>query len=677
MNDQQFTDWCQKLKLPSPTVELIKSIRSSPPSRRVQGRAGNVSGVYPSRKMGHTVSFESAKVELWAIYQMEHDKDVLEFYDQPEGFKIKYQNAAGRTIGHYHTPDFFVLRSSHAAWEEWKTEKQLINLSEKYPTRYQKTELGVWRCPPGEEFASLLGLKYYVRSDASLNPIYIQNLIFLEDYLKFTVSVSREIQTQVKTIIQDNQGITLTQILSNLEEVRANDLYKMIALEQIYVDLSAIPLVNGAEVRLYSDKTSHETVISSRLASNSLLPISSMLLSANTQLDWDGKFWTLINQGQTTTTLLPENGQPVKLNNEIFQNLLLSGSITKRYPNLSENNQQKIRELISQASAKDLEIANHRNLAVQAYLERNKNFEKNFSERTVRKWVKKFREADVELGCGYVGLLPLTKKRGNRLPKANNQALSLLDSFIAQHFETSRQAPAASVYRAYQRACSTAQITALSRTTFYKRIKERGSPEHLRKRYGAKVAYQVSPWYWELNASTPRHGDRPLSVAHLDHTQLDIELRSSTTGRLLGRPWLTLLTDAYSRRILAIYLTFDSPSYRSCMMVLRICVGRTGRFPESLVVDGGKEFHSVYFDSLLARYHCLKKTRPAHQPRFGSVIERLFDTTNTQFVYNLLGNTQASKQPRTLTKDINPKQQAVWTLSDLYTYLQQWEGRAL
>lgn len=406
MNEQQFTDWCQKLKLLLPTVELIKSIRSSPPSRRVQGRAGNVSGVYPSRKMGHMVSFESAKVELWAIYQMEHDKNVLEFYDQPEGFKIKYKNAAGRTIGHYHTPDFFVIRSTEAAWEEWKTEKQLIKLSEKYPTRYQKTELGVWRCPPGEEVASLLGLKYYVRSDASLNPIYIQNLIFLEDYLKFTVSVSRAIQAAIKTIVQENQGITLAEILSKTEGVRANDLYKMIALEQIYVDLSAMPLVNGAEVRLYSDKQSNEALIFKTQLSLSKTPLLGMSLETNTVLEWDGKLWTLINQGQTTTTLLPENGQPIKLNNEIFQNLLLSGSITKRNPGLSENNQQKIRQLISQASAKDLEKANHRYSAVQAYLEGNKNFEKNFPERTVRKWVKKFREADVELGCGYVGLLP-------------------------------------------------------------------------------------------------------------------------------------------------------------------------------------------------------------------------------------------------------------------------------
>jgi putative transposase len=33
--------------------------------------------------MGVTIQFESHTVELWAIYLMEHDPDVLEFYDQP------------------------------------------------------------------------------------------------------------------------------------------------------------------------------------------------------------------------------------------------------------------------------------------------------------------------------------------------------------------------------------------------------------------------------------------------------------------------------------------------------------------------------------------------------------------------------------------------------------------
>jgi len=88
----------------------------------------------------------------------------------------------------------------------------------------------------------------------------------------------------------------------------------------------------------------------------------------------------------------------------------------------------------------------------------------------------------------------------------------------------------------------------------------------------------------ELEITTPRHSDRPFEIAHLDHTELDIELVSSLTGSNLGRPWATFLTDAFSRRLLAFALTFDPPSYRSCMMVLRECVRRHNRLPQILVV---------------------------------------------------------------------------------------------
>ena len=63
------------------------------------GGRGNVSGRYPSRKMGMTIQFESHRVELAAIYEMEHDDSVEEFYDQPPSIKLDYLSAEGRHLG--------------------------------------------------------------------------------------------------------------------------------------------------------------------------------------------------------------------------------------------------------------------------------------------------------------------------------------------------------------------------------------------------------------------------------------------------------------------------------------------------------------------------------------------------------------------------------------------------
>src|SRR5262249_55355001 len=129
---------------------------------------------------------------------------------------------------------------------------------------------------------------------------------------------------------------------------------------------------------------------------------------------------------------------------------------------------------------------------------------------------------------------------------------------------------------------------------------------------------------------------------------------------------------AYSRRVLAVYVTYDPPSYRSVMMVLRLCVLRHGRLPQELVVDGGAEFGSVYFETLLSRYFITKLERPAGEPRAGAVIERLFGTAHTELLDQLLGNTQASKTPRQLTRTVDPKRLAVWTLERFSVRLTEW-----
>ena len=58
------------LGLSAEARHLVATIRTSPPSRNVAGRAGNVCVRYPSRKMGHTIQAESHHVELAAIYLM-------------------------------------------------------------------------------------------------------------------------------------------------------------------------------------------------------------------------------------------------------------------------------------------------------------------------------------------------------------------------------------------------------------------------------------------------------------------------------------------------------------------------------------------------------------------------------------------------------------------------------
>src|SRR3989440_13036642 len=150
MTPEEFHTWSQHLELTPETEALIASIRSSRPIRRVSGRANNVTGRYPSPKMGMSIQFESERVEFWAIYSMERDDDILEFYEQSSRIPLSYRAKSGRKTTQWHTPDFFVLRRASAGWEEWKPAQSLETLAASMPARYQQSGTGQWYCQPGE-----------------------------------------------------------------------------------------------------------------------------------------------------------------------------------------------------------------------------------------------------------------------------------------------------------------------------------------------------------------------------------------------------------------------------------------------------------------------------------------------------------------------------------------------
>ena len=193
------------------------------------------------------------------------------------------------------------------------------------------------------------------------------------------------------------------------------------------------------------------------------------------------------------------------------------------------------------------------------------------------------------MGGGYLGLLPESKRR-NSTPKLPEETRALMAEFISSDYETLKQKTKYASWIALKLACDKRGIVAPSYKTFSLAVGRRPGFEQKLKRQGRRAAYMQEPFYWQLEFRTPRHGDRPFEIGHIDHTELDVESVCSRTGRVLGRTWMTLLTDAFSRRILALYLTFDPPSYRSCIMVLRECVRRHSRLPQIVVVDGAVSF---------------------------------------------------------------------------------------
>ena len=678
LTSEQFRDWCLKLNLSEQATILIEQIRSSPPSRRVQSRRGNVSGRYPSQKMGVTIQFESHHHELAGIYSMEYDSEVLEYYDQPPALTLSYESVSGRGVGVRHTPDFFVIRRENAGWEEWKTAQELEQLAIKMPNRYQQAQAGQWRCPPGEAYAKARGLNYLVRTETEIDWNLQRNLYFLEDYFRDKTEWSSPLSNQQKImgLVETQPGIKLSKLLE--WELNPDEIYSLIATKQLYVDLSAADLASEpGKVRLFLSIESATVIsqLSESWNSNNKNPNTKELIkpTIGSQIIWDGIDWLVLNLGNTEVTLLNSQQKIVNLPTTVFEQLITQSQLTVISPNSPNHCQENSR--IKSASESDCAEANRRYRIIAPYLKGSSPRDTSVPRRTFYRWLKSWRQAEQNYGYGYLGLLPRSTQKGNRSSKLPTLTNQLMAEYIANDYETYKQKGKRAVYGALVNACEQQNTAVPSYKTFLNFCNSRCQYSQTKKRQGSRAAYQNEPFYWELESTTPRHGNRPWAICHLDHTQLDIELVSSKTQAVLGRPWATFLSDAYSRRILALYLTFDPPSYRSCMMVMRDCVRRHGRLPQCLVVDGGKEFSSVYFERLLAMYECTSKTRPGGKPRFGSVCERLFGTANTMFIYNLAGNTQITKNPRSITPAVNPRRHAVWTLGSLYEHLCNWVSK--
>ena len=675
LSGNDFRKWCDALNLREKSQQVIAKIRSSEPSRRVSGGRSNVCGRYPSQKMGKTIQFESHRVEAPLIYTLEQDKNVLEYYDQPPSIKLNYQDQNSRNLGVIHTPDFFVIYKDSAGWIECKPEEELQKLEQKNPHRYHRNAEGKWCCSPGEEYAYQLRLTYSICSDQDFNWTVQRNFLFLEDYYRAeSLVVEDSVKNTIKAIISETPGITLAELLESENIFKADHIYSLIVTKDIYVDLETSLLAESQRVRVFSNEQTAKAyeLVTSESYSNSLMPSPTIDIAIGNQIIWDGKILDILHLGETEITLVTQNNQPIVIQKSIFKNLVNQGKVTSFKNQEKDNTQQEAWHKFQQASPEDQAEALHRYETIKPYLDCTPPDTETVSSRTIRDWKAKYLAAQTKYNCGLVGLLSHRHTKGNRSRKIPQVTIDLIEQIISEDYETNKQKNMLSSYRSLVLLCEEQGVFAPSYMTFTQQVKKRSSYQQTKKRQGHRAAYQHKPFYWELHKTTPRHGDRPFEIGHIDHTQLDIELVCSKTNRNLGRPWATFFSDAYSRRILAVYITFDPPSYRSCLMILRVCVKRHGRLPQTIVVDNGSEFNSTYFETLLATFEITKKQRPPAQARFGSVCERLFGTSNTQFVYNLQGNTQITRNVRQVTKSVNPKNQAIWTLAFLYDYLCHW-----
>ena len=257
-------------------------------------------------------------------------------------------------------------------------------------------------------------------------------------------------------------------------------------------------------------------------------------LEVNATVYWDGQPWTLINLGESELWLRSTERNIVKLSPTEFKTLLEQGHLVGSAERIEPGLSGEARELLAQASPEDLKIANQRYHLIKPVLAGDVPGVGSTPQRTLYDWVSKYRQAQRRHQCGFVGLLPQWHRCGNHTKKLPEETWALINEFIENNYETLKQKFKYEVYGELVLACERQGAPAPSYKTFAAAISQRPTEQQTQKREGRRRAYAHMMFYWELEMTTPRHGDRPFEIGHLDHTQLDLELIHSTTGRNLG-----------------------------------------------------------------------------------------------------------------------------------------------
>jgi putative transposase len=290
---------------------------------------------------------------------------------------------------------------------------------------------------------------------------------------------------------------------------------------------------------------------------------------------------------------------------------------------------------------------------------------------TLYRWLLRYQE-----GGGRLSALAPKKcgsKNPSRLdPKVEALVCEAVDNFFLQQ----PRKPVTSVWDDLETTCLAIGLEPPHINTLRNRIKRLDEYLVLERRYSAKTARE------KLGAlpSAFKGASAPHALVQIDHTKVDVLLVDEETRLPIGRPWLTLVEDIYSRMVLGFHISLDPPSELSVGLAIAHavlpkeswlaehgidlvwpCQGLLG----CVYVDSGLDLNGSLMRRGCEEYGIDLQNRPLGQPDFGGHIERLMGTLMRK-THELPGTTYSSVAEK---GDYDATAQACVTLQEFETWL--------
>lgn len=295
----------------------------------------------------------------------------------------------------------------------------------------------------------------------------------------------------------------------------------------------------------------------------------------------------------------------------------------------------------------------------------------NMGVTTIYRWLDKYRSTEL-----LSSLLPQKTSGGLGTHRLDEKVQEIITKTINEKYLNSNKWSKHNVIEEVFRLCYLQKIKPPHKNTILNWIAKVDPKVGLKKRYGAK----------EIDATvsaTPgsyKDATHPLSVVQIDHALLDIEVLSEDTREPIGRPWITMAIDVYSRMVTGFYVSMDSPGSlgtgicisNSILPKDKICAKYNLKcdWPifgvmNSIHLDNAREFRGNMLTRACSEYNISLLWRPVAQPWYGGYIERIFGTFAKK-IHVLPGTTFANVKAKGKYKS---KKKAVFTLSELEEWL--------
>ncbi len=293
---------------------------------------------------------------------------------------------------------------------------------------------------------------------------------------------------------------------------------------------------------------------------------------------------------------------------------------------------------------------------------------------TLYRWLSKFLKGGGRLSA----LVP--KKCGSKYySRLDPRVEALLCEAVDQFFLKQPRRPITSVWDDLEDACQAAGLEPPHINTLRNRIARLEEHLVLERRYSAKVARE------KLGAlpSSFEGASAPHALVQIDHTKGDVLLVDEETRLPIGRPWLTVVEDIYSRMILGFYVSLDPPSALSVGLAIAHAVlpkdswlaehGIDLAWPcQGLLgcayVDSGLDLNGSLMKRGCQEHGIDLQNRPLGQPDFGGHIERLIGTLMRK-THELPGTTYSNVAEK---GDYDATAQACMTLQEFETWIAQY-----